>query len=146
MGIRGDFGKLDRFINTLERLGDNRTLEKLSKNLCEEALSLTAQGFRDQADPYGSKWRGKKRPDGRAILVGKTARLRRSWHRVRVDSRGFRIATGVTYGSYHQLGTSRMVARKMVPDPGALPPKWRHAMNQAAREFLSSHFARKVKK
>lgn len=175
MSIRGDFGKLDQLVRALERLGDDATLSGLSKNLAEEAISLVQEGFRSQSDPYGKAWARKRNPDGRAILVGQTARLRRSWHRVAYGARGFKIISAVQYASYQQTGTRPhvirarngralvwksggrtrfarsvhhpgSVARKMVPDAGRLPPKWRDAFRETAHEYLMSIFAgRKVK-
>lgn len=143
MGVRGDFGKVDRFIKALTSLADTRTLTALSKNMAEEALSLVADGFRAQSDPYGRGWRPKKRPDGRAILV-RQGRLRRSWHISKVTARDFTVSASVTYAKFHQSGTRHMEARRMVPSPGKLPPKWRAAFQEMAKEFLIQAFKGRI--
>lgn len=138
--LRGDFAKLKSWTRKIEGASRSKALKDLADNLAEEALDLVAEGFANESDPYGKRWKAKKKPDGRSVLVGKTARLRRGWHRKRVSSKGFRIGPAVDYAQYHQESTSRMVARKMVPDAGRLPGKWSKAFNGIAQEFLRQHF------
>lgn len=110
-------------------------MNEISKAVAEEAIGLIQDGFREQRDPYGRPWAPKKRPDGRAILVGKTTRLRRGWH-VESSKRGqVVIAPSVDYATYHQTGTKHMVARKMVPDR-TLPAEWDSAIDEAVLEVL----------
>lgn len=115
-------------------------LEALSVNVGEEFLGLVQDGFREERDPWGRGWKKPKAvPDGRPLLVGKTTRLRRSWHIERTARGVITIASGVVYAKYHQTGTRRMVARKMVPDD-ELPPAWNAALQETAQEVLSRHF------
>lgn len=139
MGVRGDFGKLDRFIKSLETLADDRTLTALNKNLAEEALGLIADGFKSQSDPYGAGWKPKKKPDGRAILV-RSGRMRASWHVSQVTARSFTVSSSVTYAPFHQGGTRYMDARRMVPGPGRLPRRWLDPLREATKEFLLTAF------
>jgi len=135
-GLTGDFRKLAEFAGKLKRT--DKVLTTVAKNMCEEALTLVADGFQAETDPYGKAWAKLKVRQGK-ILQDK-GRLKNSWHRVQVSAAGFRIAAGVDYATYHQSGTRRMVARRMVPDGGRLPQAWRAKMIAAATEVLEDHF------
>lgn len=112
-------------------------LADISRNLAEESINLVREGFAEQADPSGAGWAARKSGGGSAILV-RTGAMRNSWHVTASSSRGFRIASGVGYSSFHQDGTSRMPSRKMVPD-GDIPAKWLSRFNSVAREILDEH-------
>jgi len=137
--LTGDFRKLETLRRKVAALKDKSLQRVISQNLAQEVLELIAEGFAQQRDPYGAGWRPKKRSDGRSILV-RQGRLRRSFTLTRVNSTGFRIGSSVSYGSYHQTGTRRMVARKMVPDDGRLPPSWERAIRKTITEILEDHF------
>ncbi len=140
--IGGDFKKVDEWAKLMGSAPD--VLESMSRNMAEEALELVAQGFESESDPYGRKWKEKKYPDGRLVLGGKTARLRRGWHLTRSGKAGFGIAPSVNYAPYHQLGAPRagIAARMMVPSARlGLPPKWRDAFAAVVEEQLAAHFA-----
>lgn len=138
--LTGDFAKLRQWSTKIKAAGGTKALKELSENLAEEALELVAEGFRDEQDPSGERWARKKVPDGRQVLVGKTARLRRGWHRRKVTASGFTIGPAVKYAQYHQSGTQRMTARKMVPDGVKLPSKWRNAFEAIAAEYFRGYF------
>lgn len=135
-GVTGDFGKLTDWAKRLR--ASDRVLRSVAKNMAEEALDLVAQGFADEKDPYGRAWAKLKVRRGK--ILQDTARLKRSWHRVKLSETGFTIAAGASYATFHQAGTKRMAARKMVPDGGNLPASWRAAMLEAAHEVLAEHF------
>ncbi len=121
-----------RWADAIASLGASEDLLKLSKVLAQAAKSNIAFGFRSETDPYGDKW--KDRADGstdRQILT-QTSELRRSWNST-VRPSGFRIKSAKSYAKHHQYGTRRMVARKMVPDNGNLPPEWSREFNHMAR-------------
>jgi len=137
----GDFAKLKHFQKKVQQ--SPQVLQVISENLAEEAIDLVKQGFRDQADPDGNAWKPKKKDDGRAILTGKTGRLKGGWHRRGVTRKGFRIGPSVTYAAPHQSGVPKrgLVARKMVPGK-RLPLKWRKAFVETAQEILEAHFSK----
>jgi len=170
-GVSGGFKTLDLWVRKIDAAGGPAGLRELSGLLAEEAIDLVAEGFKREADPYDKRWPGKRFGDGRQVLVGKTARLRRGWHSLEVSARGFRIAPSVNYARYHQSGTgihgprkqrikpkkakalafqagglmfARSVAgvppRKMVPDKGNLPLRWRKALVEVAREYFHEKF------
>lgn len=137
-GITGDFPKLAKWIGRLN--ATSPLLRTVAKNMSEEALSLVADGFRREADPYSDAWAKLKVRQGK--ILQDTGRLKK-WHRVELSPIGFRIAPTVDYAKYHQRGTSRMVARKMVPSGGVLPERWRRQMLEAANDVFAAHFAGK---
>lgn len=105
VSVTGDFAKLKKIAQQVKALGGPQAMLELNKLLAHETLDLIAEGFRNETDPYGKPWARKAIPDGRAILVGTTARLRRSWHVRSTSSTGFTVATSVNYARYHQSGT-----------------------------------------
>lgn len=131
-----DLARLQRQVKRAPRL-----LDAIGLQVGEEFLGLVQDGFREQRNPFGRAWAPKKRPDGRAILVGRTTRLRRSWHLERTARGVITIASSVVYTPHIQHGTRRMVARKMIPDD-ELPPSWNAALNETAIELLELHFKR----
>jgi hypothetical protein len=99
--------KVRRHIVRVEKLGSPDALRSLTDNLAEEGIDLIIDGMAAQHDPYGKRYAPKVFGDGRAILVGRTAQLRRgnSWKRVRSDGKGFKVSCNVPYAIYHQKGT-----------------------------------------
>lgn len=84
-----------------------------SRAMAEEMLDMTRERFRVETDPYGRRWKRKKRPDGRKVLSGKTSRLKGGWHIVRCDNGGWMIAPSVEYAAYHQKPGSRTMKVSM---------------------------------
>jgi hypothetical protein len=116
----------------------DKLLEQVSMSLAEESIDLVKQGFRDQSDPYGTPWPPKKVPDQRAILTGRTGRMRNSFHRRELSADGFAIESGVVYSRYHQDARPPRTRRMMVPDPTlGLPATWDTTLREAADEMLS---------
>jgi hypothetical protein len=143
--IRGDFHKLKAWKQMFKTAPE--VMVPISKDGAEELLGLVQDGFRDQKDPYGEPWAPKKIPDGRAILVGETTRLRRGWHTEKVARKGFVIAPSVQYASAHQNPQRRpqwagkaLKRRAMIPYKG-LPGVWKKALREVARDHLRRHFS-----
>lgn len=141
--IRGDFRKLKGWKEALKKAPEVMT--PISKVGAEELLGFVQDGFRAQADPYGVPWPAKKVDDGRAILVGKTTRLRRGWHIVAARKNRFVIAPSVDYAAAHQdprprakWGGKKLPRRAMVPYKG-LPAPWKDALRDIAHEQLREH-------
>lgn len=128
---------LKRLVKRIDEV-DKGFLRDLSKALADETVELVELGFDKERGPYGNKWRRKKRPDGRPVLVGKTARLRR-WHRAFASSRAFGVATTVEYFRHHQFGAPRagIPVRRMVPTRSrGLPRAWGRAYDAVIRLML----------
>lgn len=140
--VGGDFKKVDGWAKVMGTAP--LVLESMSRNMAEEAISLIAGGFRKQSDPYGRAWQKKKAPDGRNILVGKTARLRNGWKVTRASRGGFTVSPSVDYAVHHQFGAprARIPARMMFPSSKlGMPPAWREALTEVVQEQLTAHFA-----
>lgn len=141
MPLTGDFTTLDRWAKQLGQLSSQKLMFQVADEMADATLGLVAQGFAEERDPYGKAWAPKKHPDGRMVLRGKTGRLIR-FRKGAVSPRGFRCDMGAPYGVFHQRGTSRMRARRMLPVNGRLPPIWaseyREIYVRAVRSQLSS--------
>lgn len=142
--IRGDFHRLKAWAKMFE--GTPELLKPMSKDMAEELLGKVQDGFRDQRDPYGQAWAPKKIPDGRAVLVGETTRLRRGWHVEKTNAHGFKIIPSVKYAIAHQdpqprakWGGKALPRRAMVPFRG-LPDSWKKDMKDVVRDHFKRHF------
>jgi hypothetical protein len=93
----------------LRGASSSQTLREFADNVGEEVIDLIAQGFELEVDPYGEAWKKPKViDDGRQLLVGKTANLRRRWHAISINPDEIRIgpsADSTEYAKYHQTGT-----------------------------------------
>lgn len=135
MSFTGNFSTLARWSNKLRDLSSPGLMFEIADNQADVSLGLVAQEFGRESDPWGNRWAPKKKPDGRPILRGETNRLV-SWRKAFVNQHGYRIESRAPYSRYHQTGTRKMVARKMVPD-GRLPPRWASELRGAAIERVN---------
>lgn len=143
--IKGD-NKIDQWRETLNSAPE--LVELMSEMAAEEALSLVTEGFQKQQNPYGSPWQEKAAPDGRSILVGKTTRLRRGWHKVRGTKGRWSIQPSVVYAAAHQdpqprarWGGKKLPQRMMIPSKSrGMPPGWSKRIEDAMGEAMSAHF------
>ena len=136
MRFTGDFHKLKEWEALFKTAPE--LMGPLSQDAAEETLLLVQETFRRQSDPYGIRWPPKKRSDGRAVLTGKTSRLRSGWHIERRGKFAWAIAPSVKYAAAHQDPRPRsgwgkrpgsmtqLPRRAMVPYRG-LPDEWREA-------------------
>ncbi len=126
-----------------ERLSDISSVKRaIAANQAEEAIDLVKQGFVDETDPYGKRWKKRKRETkktrGRKVLSGKTSRLKGGWHVAEVSSAGFKISPSVGYALPHQKPLKRRrPQRAMVPFTNRFPKKWRRPLNDAATEAVT---------
>lgn len=136
----GNFAqKLDRWSQLLET--SDMLVSSMSRIQSEVALTLIGEEFETETDPYGEHWAPKKSDDGRKILHGETTRLRNGWHVVGSDASGFEVAPSVDYAGFHQSGTSKMVARKMVPTASrGFPREWVNEFKAVATAQFVKHF------
>jgi hypothetical protein len=126
----------------------DKAVSLASRAMAEEMLGLTFERFRVESDPYGRRWKPKKRRDGRKVLSGKTSRLKGGWHIVRCDGSGWMIAPSVAYAAPHQkpntnpaTGKPYRPRRMMVPDMAlGMPRKYAKVLEEAAQDALSIHF------
>ncbi len=144
MKVRGG-GDIEEWRSALKQAP--KILEELSEQMAEEVIDLVAAGFAKQEDPYGEGWEKKKVGDGRSILVGKTTRLRRGWHKAKRGKNTWAVVPSVVYAAAHQdprpraaWGGKKLPRRAMIPDSRGLPPKWRKSIHSAAMEALKMSF------
>lgn len=129
----------------------DESMRMASRAMAEEMLGLTFERFRAETDPYGKRWKPKKRRDGRKTLSGKTSRLKGGWHIVRCDGGGWMIAPSVAYAAPHQkpgvnpaTGSPYRPRRMMVPDSAlGLPAEYDKALEEAAVDALRIKFTPK---
>jgi hypothetical protein len=126
-------------------------VEMQSQALAEVTITLIAEGFERERDPYGRAWARKKRDDGRKVLHGKTTRLRNGWHVVSARRRGFHVAPSVDYAAPHQAprtgqggaysGGQLRPTRMMVPTPSlGIPKRWQRDLNPVAIGIAKAYF------
>lgn len=104
--------------------------------VADRLRALIDEEFETSTDPRGIRWaqRVPHRQNGSWPLLDKTGQMRRSFS---VDLAGPRMVfrnsavseQGRPYPFFHQRGTAKMVARKILPDR-YLSPKWRAAMRK----------------
>jgi hypothetical protein len=131
-------------LRTLERrIGDISTVKRrIAATQSEEALNLIKEGFDNQRDPYGKRWKKRKRETkktlGRKVLSGETSRLK-DFAPKEISSKGFRVSATVDYASPHQKPRQgKRPQRMMVPSNGrGFPSAWRRPMNEAAEDAIT---------
>jgi len=133
-------GDIARLVEWQRKVAEAKSvaLSRLTKNVGETLISLVRDGFEGEHDPYGGAWAPLKVREG-AILQD-TGALRNGWHRSGNSNSSVTIAPSVDYADYHQDGTSKMVARPMVPNDGDLPPKWSEEIKATAQDVLDDYF------
>lgn len=124
-----------------------RKLQKLrseGKTIARAAIASTVrdlilEGFIRETDPRGRKWAPRKDALPHPIL-DKTGAMQRGFE---IDTRGAQLVVennvvskkGFSYPRAHQEGTSKMVARKPLPDQ-SMPPHWRAEFDKTVRVSL----------
>lgn len=135
--ISGDLAKLEEWRRRFGAAAVAKVKQTILEVVAEEALALVAEGFEKEQAPSGAKWAPLK------VRVGKilqdTGRLRSSFHRKTIGGSSVTIGPAVKYAPFHQSGTTRMVARPMVPD-GKMPAKWQERLNAAAEDVMAEMF------
>ena len=113
-------------------------LDQLPRRVAEIAApAITAElqkEFSRGQDPHGRKW--KRLATGKASHLEESGRLRRSTRAAPLPGRraGVRILFGSRskIAAFHQVGTARMPARRILPDKG-MPASWAMALKRAHR-------------
>lgn len=99
---------------------------------------LLKASFDARQTPSGEAWRPRV-SGGSWPLLEKTSRMKASL-RVRAV-RGSVEMSYETPANYHQSGTTRMVARKLLPE-NALPPTWSARIGEARRRWWAERFGK----
>lgn len=165
--LTGDFKELDRFIDKLSSAPDH--LRVLSDQLAEEAIELIREGFETSTDPYGDRWAPLKLRAGQPLrdtggLMAWRKRFSTSQGFVVSSTKDYAVhhqyGTGI-YGRRKKPivpkqaralrfpGPGGMIfarsvdgvpRRRMVPDPGPLPSKWRARFVETSHDVLTELF------
>lgn len=170
VSLTGDLGKLLRFQEAIETAPE--LLDTIAKNLAEETIELIRDGIAEGVDPYGEKYEPLKLRDGQPLrdtgglqiwqrrFVGRegfavsSTKAYAAYHQegtglfgpkkkkiqpvkkkaLRFQPRG---------GAVHIVGAVKGTPqRRMVPDDGTLPTKWRARYIETARDVIAEHFTR----
>jgi hypothetical protein len=99
----------------------------------EAAQDRLDEQFADTEDPSGRRWRPKKRPNGKPTLEA-TSDMKDSAQAIPGPSGDILLSVDGP-ADFHQSGTRKMVARKILPE-GSLPPQWSEPIDQACHEAI----------
>lgn len=103
--------------------------------------AMVEQQFTSAVDPYGHKWqpitaqtkrRRLARPNAQPLTDTRTLRDGTTVSAQAGNRKGLVLKLGADYGYFHQVGTSRMPARRIWPQYG-LPHAWRVVILEAVR-------------
>ena len=133
-----------QFAKRLDALADSA--EELCEELAVQALDLIRIGFNGEQDPNGYPWAPRVGDSGRTKSGGvysksnpilyDTGTLKESFVIAGVNKNGFGIINDTPYAGYHQTGTTKMVARPMVPSKDGGLGEWAKPFQDTAREFI----------
>ncbi len=134
--IVGQFSELAEISQRLDNVEDG--MVEVSKAMAHEVMdSLIPGQFEKQSAPDGSKWKEIQR---KGEILRDTGALLTGWGRRRAETtitgKGFIVINPVPYAPFHQFGTVRMTARKMVPESGDLPQHWEESLRDTAEEAM----------
>ena len=147
MALTGDFHRLARLRQQLEAISRGGLQKQCATAFANETVKLMVDEFNQQRDPYGKPWAPRKRPPDWAIrafglmqddhrLLDKSGKMIDSL-RAKPLANGNVKVTMRPYAQFHQTGTDKMVARKLVPDDAMdLGPIWGRAFNRVADDIL----------
>jgi len=132
---------VNALIKRLERMAaadvKHRIMQRVTPVVHDECL----RGFVEQRDPYGTPWAPRKKikaeyalryghiDDGHPLLDKSGRGIRSLTTRAVGDASQLRM---VDYMRFHQSGTYKMVARKMVPEQSMGLGLWTQPVNKAA--------------
>lgn len=103
--LTGNLDALTAFGDAVGQLGGSSAMTALSRELGDEAIKLTEQGFAKEQDPYGIPWQRKRYPDGRKVLQGSTGRLAKSFAIKASGPWGVIIGSSLARSRFPQSGT-----------------------------------------
>lgn len=132
--------RLDAFRAALQGLATDAP-RLLGEAVAEGGEAAITAEFAKEADPAGNPWARRKPPTGSWPILRKTGRMYGSaMARPLPSAAEFTVATPA---EFHQGGTSRMVARELLPK-GTLPEPWRVAIAEAVRERIADRLRVRV--
>lgn len=166
--LTGDFKELERFTAKLAKAPAQ--MRVVSANLAEETIELIREGFESSTDPYGSRWAPLKVRSGQPLrdkgglqsswhrrfltaqgFVVASGKDYAAYHqggtgihgpkkqRIKpTKARALRFAG--PGGAIFASSVEGVPRRRMVPDKGALPARWRDRYVETAQDVLTELF------
>lgn len=132
--MAGPFAELAQLIANVATLADKGAAAIAAST--EPAIKQVLEAEYEQGrGPDGEQWARLKR-DGSPSHLQDTGAMRANTNVVR-GVRGVSVSIPKP-GGFHQSGTKRMAARKLVPDGEPLPPSWESAAHDAAASTITS--------
>ncbi len=132
------------FRDLADRLAELEDIpSRIAAEVADEINESLINEFDSGVNAYGNAWKPLlpqtvRRKRGDARILRRTDALSAATRAVPTSGAGIEIQS-LDYGSFHQNGTKRMVARKILPDGSTLPPAWSDAIEGAmARAFGGS--------
>jgi hypothetical protein len=117
--VQPRYGAIPRRLRELQR-GEIR---RAASRAIEQAVTELIQNqFDERRAPDGTPWAPRKPPTGTWPLLEKTGKMRRGF-KVIASASQLKVLQSQPYLKFHQEGTSRMVARPVVPGAN-LTPEW----------------------
>lgn len=164
----GDFAELDTWIAQLAAAQGSTRI--VSANLAEETIELIREGFETSTDPYGKPWEPLKLRSGQPLrdkgglqtswhrrfvtaqgFVVESGKAYARYHQegtgiygpkkrriVPTEARALRIPTAT--GPILRSSVKGSPQRRMVPDKGDIPSKWRERYIETANEVMAELF------
>jgi len=130
------------FRDLAERLEELQGIPSRITGEVADAINEEIGGqFAGGHNAYGTPWKPLlpqtvRRKRGDARILRRTDALSAETRAVPMQGAGIEI-TSLDYGTFHQSGTKRMVARKILPDGTALPKAWTEAIEDATDRAFS---------
>ena len=121
-------GDFDALIAASEAIDQPAQIAREAAASVDMVESLYVLGFERTEAPDGSRWADPLHDYGHPLM--RDTRDLQNGAVVTPESNGVRIVVDVPYAQYHQEGTDKMVARKIVPD-GPLGERWERQIGLA---------------
>lgn len=112
---------LDALIKANDRICSPARIAEEAQASVPMVESLYVLGFERTESPAGKRWAPPKHDYGHPLM--RDTRDLQNGSVVTAEPDGVRIVVNIEYAEYHQDGTPRMVARKIVPE-GPLGDRW----------------------
>lgn len=129
--VQPRYGAIPRRLRELQR-GEIR---RAATRAIEQSVSELIQNqFDERRAPDGTPWAPRKQPTGTWPLLEKSKEMRRSF-KVIASASTLRILNAAPYLKFHQEGTSRMVARPVLPG-ASLTTEWTDYIDASVAQAL----------
>jgi hypothetical protein len=161
----GQFRELEEFAERIGRAPN--VMKRVSEQCAEETIELIREGWDQHRDPYGKPWPAPKLTDNNPLEVH--GHLKGGWFKRQVDAGRFTVANARDYAAKLQRGTGLygpnkqriypvraralrlpngmfvrsikgLKPRRMVPNSGRLPERWRLRLVATAQQTLLEAF------